>query len=101
MGMGRLLLGWVVGEVYALADVTLQAFYAGLEEGLLVFVEVGEGVEGLFGSGCLFCMSAMSVFEWWLGNVRRARRGRRRNRSQSPWRLPHHLEHLGGRRKLG
>jgi hypothetical protein len=31
IGMGRLLLGWVVGEVYALCDVALQAFYAGLE----------------------------------------------------------------------
>jgi len=59
--MGRLLLGWVVGEVYALCDVALQAFYTGLEEGLLVVVEVCEGVECLLGSGCLFQISVLGL----------------------------------------
>lgn len=53
----ELLLGWVVGEVYALRDVALQALYTGLKEGLLVVVEVGEWVDGLLGSRCLVRVS--------------------------------------------
>jgi hypothetical protein len=43
-----------VCEADTLGDVTLQAFYGSLEEGLFVLVEVGEWVVGLLCSGSLF-----------------------------------------------
>jgi hypothetical protein len=41
---GKLLLGWVVREFNTLGDVALQSFYTGLEEDLLVLIEVCEWV---------------------------------------------------------
>jgi hypothetical protein len=49
-----LLLRWVLGEANTLADVALQSLDGGLEQRLLGLVDVGEGVEGLLGSGGLF-----------------------------------------------
>jgi hypothetical protein len=56
-GGGRLLLRRVVCEADAFGDVALQAFYAGLEEGLFVLVEAGEWVVGLLCSGSLSIVS--------------------------------------------
>ena len=50
---GRLLLRWVVRECNTLLDVALQAFHAGLKEGLLVLIEAGEWVVGLFSTASL------------------------------------------------
>ena len=56
-----LLLGWVVRECNTLLDVALQAFHAGVEEGLLVLVEVGEWVLGLFSPAGLFACQYYSA----------------------------------------
>lgn len=59
---GKLLLRWVVCECNTLLDVALQAFHAGLEEGLFVLVEVAEWVQGLLGSAGLFaCQCSSSI----------------------------------------
>lgn len=51
-----LLLGWVVREIDALGDVAFQPFHAGLEERLLVLVDVTEGIQSLLNSaGLLRC----------------------------------------------
>jgi len=46
-GRGRLLLRWVVGEADTLCDVALETFHTGLEESLLVIIEVCEWVVNL------------------------------------------------------
>ena len=80
---GKLLLGWVVREFNTLGDVALQAFYTGLEEGLLVIIDVCEWVYGLLSTAGLFrCQLVRQIRE---GGIRQAQRARRRSHSQSPW----------------
>jgi hypothetical protein len=54
-------LRWVVHEVDALGDVTLQALHGGLEECLLVLVDAGQWVQGLLGSVGLLVVRLESV----------------------------------------
>lgn len=60
-------MGWVVRECNTLLNVALQAFDAGLEEALLVLVEVGEWVLSLLSPAGLFdCQYYSTIGREWL-----------------------------------
>jgi hypothetical protein len=50
-------------ECYTLVNVALQTFHAGLEQGLLILIKVGEGVQGFLGSIRLSLVSAIHDWE--------------------------------------
>jgi hypothetical protein len=59
-----------VGEGDTLLDVALETINTGLEEGLLVVVEVAERVNGLLSTVCLYKTSAKTIHSYaWYGEV--------------------------------